>query len=371
MRVAILNLIMTTPVEGAIVPRASNQDTVIYNMARGFVSGGHRVTLLTSEEYRPTEAENLEFDVIYFPSVLKKIFKPTLLPYPTGLKKYLKKHSSDFDMLISVEAFSIASLIAARVAPKKLLIWQEMAKFQRLFFKIPAKIWYGIVVRTFLRDIPVVGMSQPAQSFAGQFMRNVSDRVVSHGVDESVFYPSERHSGYFIVVSSLVRLKRVDCIIQEYAQFVSSCGFYNVGLKIVGDGPEKDNLKKLAQESGCSDRIEFMGKRDHAVLSKILRDAVGLLVYTEKDLNMVSITEALVSGCPVLMNKVPLIRDRVEKYNLGIVKDDWGCEEMKMMIEKYDELHGNCIKERWRFTSKNVADTLCDIFLNQKALYKV
>ena len=114
-----------------------------------------------------------------------------------------------------------------------------------------------------------------------------------------------------------------------------------------------------------------MGKRGHAVLSKILRDAVGLLVYTEKDLNMVSITEALVSGCPVLMNKVPLIRDRVEKYNLGIVKDDWGCEEMKMMIEKYDELHGNCIKERWRFTSKNVADTLCDIFLNQKALYKV
>lgn len=48
-----------------------------------------------------------------------------------------------------------------------------------------------------------------------------------------------------------------------------------------------------------------------------------------------------------------------------------GCEEMKMMIEKYDELHCNCIKERWRFTSKNVADTLCDIFLNQKSLYKV
>ena len=50
MRVLILNFILSTAVDGKILRRKSNHDTMIYTMARGFVANGHEVRLLEGDE---------------------------------------------------------------------------------------------------------------------------------------------------------------------------------------------------------------------------------------------------------------------------------------------------------------------------------
>ena len=135
MNILLLNLIVNTPDNGLIPCRETNHDSMIYNMARGFVSNGHTVTIIASEEYRPHQPENNSFDVIYLPSRLPFIFKPALLPFPGGLYRHLKKNKDKYDLVISSETFSIASLIATIALPGKVMIWQELPTHQRLLFK--------------------------------------------------------------------------------------------------------------------------------------------------------------------------------------------------------------------------------------------
>ena len=94
MNILLLNLILHTPEKGVIPRRQTNHDSMIYNMARGFVANGHSVTLVASEEYRPMLPESNSFNVIYLPSRLPSVFKPSLLPFPVGLYRFLKKNKN-------------------------------------------------------------------------------------------------------------------------------------------------------------------------------------------------------------------------------------------------------------------------------------
>ena len=84
MKVLIINCILSTAEKGVITPKKSIWDCMISTFARGFIELGHKVTILASQEFKPTETEELPFDVIYFPSRWPKIFRPDLLPWPQG-----------------------------------------------------------------------------------------------------------------------------------------------------------------------------------------------------------------------------------------------------------------------------------------------
>lgn len=363
MKIIILNFILSTPINGKIISRESNCDTMIYNMARGFSSLGHEVTLLASEEYKPLKPEENDFKVVYFPSRFKRIFKPTLLPYPKGLVSFLKKETAEVDMVLAIETFSIPTLIASLICPKKMLIWQEVGVYQRMAFKIPAKLWCHVVARLTMSRIPIVAMSPGARSFAEKFMRRVSRQTVAHGADEKVFYPSQEPPGdYFIVVSMLVARKRIDSIIRIFARYVEKYDKATENLVIVGEGPEERNLKALVADLGVSGRVEFKGFLSHSRMNEYERRAKALVVNTASDLNMVSVTEAIANGTPVLMNTVPTTSAFVSQYCLGIAKNGWDEDDMKAMSDNYDNYHSNCVSQRQRFTNTGVAGLLCSLF---------
>ena len=115
MNILLINLIMTTAEKGVITRRASIGDTMICNFARGFVAGGHTVTIAAAAEFQPTTDEDYGFKVVYFKSRFPGLFKPHLLPWPQGFKTWLQQHESEFDMVVSSEAFSLATLFAAQV----------------------------------------------------------------------------------------------------------------------------------------------------------------------------------------------------------------------------------------------------------------
>lgn len=367
MRVLILNFILSTAVDGKILRRKSNHDTMIYTMARGFVANGHEVRLLASEDFRPLEPERNEFEVVYFPSALPSLFKPHLLPNPAGLRRYLAQNANDFDMVLSVESFSIPTLIASMVCPEKLMIWQEVGVYQRFAKKIPAKFWCHCIARLFMGNTRLVAMSPGARSFSKRFMKRVSDKVVAHGADETLFYPSAHSEDYFAVIAMLVKRKRVDSIIEKFADFTQKYPQEHTMLKIIGEGPEEDALKKQVEALGISDRVEFMGFLAHARMTEVERRAKAFLVNTSSDLNMVSVTEAIANGTPVLMNTVAETHAYVKKLGCGIVRDNWGADDLKTMLDRYEEFHSKAIAGRNQFLNTGVAEALVDIFNEDRA----
>ena len=351
MKVLIINCILSTAEKGFITPKKSIWDCMISTFARGFIELGHKVTILASQEFKPTETEELPFDVVYFPSRWPRLFRPDLLPWPQGMRAWLKQHSAEYDLVIASESFQISSLIAAGVCKSKLLIWQEMVRHQRLLFKLPSKFWHNVVVPTFMRDVTIVPRSLPAKQFMSRYSRHVSDMIVDHGTDASVLYPCEDHDKAFIVIARLVPGKNVDRIITKFSRLVALEPYRDYRLDIIGDGDQMQELEQLVASSGIQGNVVFHGFLSHEQLAEPLRRALALLVDTSNDLNMLTTAEAITSGTPVVTNTVPSTASFIAANGLGVVRDNWDENDLIEVINNYDKMHAACVKEGKELTN--------------------
>ena len=82
MNILLINPILYTVEERRIKRRQSIKDCLICNFAMGFIENGHKVTIATIEDYKPTDVEDFPFDIVYFASWMPGVFKPDRLPYP-------------------------------------------------------------------------------------------------------------------------------------------------------------------------------------------------------------------------------------------------------------------------------------------------
>lgn len=361
MKILIINCILSTAEKGVITPKKSIWDCMISTFARGFIELGHKVTILASQEFKPTENEELPFDVIYFPSRWPKIFRPDLLPWPQGMRAWLKQHSAEYDLVIASESFQISSLIAAGVCKSKLLIWQEMVRHQRLLFKLPSKFWHNVIVPTFMRDVTIVPRSLPAKQFMSRYSRHVSDVIVDHGTDASVLYPCEEHDKAFIVIARLVPGKNVDRIITKFSRLVALEPYRDYRLDIIGDGDQMQELKQLAVKLGVEKNVVFHGFLSHEQLAEPLRRSLALLVDTSNDLNMLTTAEAITSGTPVVTNTVPSTAPFIAANGLGAVRDGWDENDLIEVINNYDKMHAACVKEGKELTNVACARKMLEI----------
>lgn len=65
MNVLIINPILFTA-DNDIIPKVKSiKDSMIYNFALGFKQNGHQVTLYAAEDYKPTDIETFDFNVIF------------------------------------------------------------------------------------------------------------------------------------------------------------------------------------------------------------------------------------------------------------------------------------------------------------------
>jgi len=362
MKILIINPILHTPVNGRILTKESNRDTMIYNMARGFVESGHQITIIACENYKPDKPGTNPFDVIYLPSYLPQIFKPTVFPYLRGLKKYLRQNRHKFDLIITSELFSPNSLIAVRQAPEKTIVWHELALMQRFMHKIPAKIWYNIIVRALMRKAKVIARSEQAREFVRPFVKEISSETVGHGCDGAVFRPSAHPvRDAFAMVCVLVPRKQPLLILETFLKFIQNPEFAHYTLDIIGDGPLLGQMKQYVEKAGKTDNVIFHGFLDHTAYPRIAATSKGLLINTIQDNSMVTIPESIAMGTPVLLNSVPLLAEEIEQHKLGICADDWNEKHLRLMSENYLEFRSNCIARRNEYTSKGCADKIVRI----------
>jgi glycosyltransferase involved in cell wall biosynthesis len=99
--------------------------------------------------------------------------------------------------------------------------------------------------------------------------------------------PHRDAGSHFLIVSALVPYKRIDIA-------VDACARLGAPLRIVGDGPMRDELQRRAAAN-----IEFLGWRTPAEIREEYRRAVGLLLPGEEDFGIVPV-EAQACGCPVV-----------------------------------------------------------------------
>lgn len=360
MKILILNAILFTPNAGVIPSVDSIKDTMIYNMCLGFRKLGHEVTLCAASEYRPAAEEEYPFDILFFKSKYTRLFPPTVLPYSAELKRFLRRHAAEYDLVVSSEVFSFLSLFASLYAPSKTVIWQEMAIHPAKFHQLPSKIWYNVVARLFMRHPVVVGRSEDAAAFVARYHGNVSPLVADHGINAEKFVTRRDKTDSLVVIAQLIRRKNVDGIIKAFADFARRPAGEKYVLKIFGRGPLEAELRQLAHDLGVEDKVMFFGFTPHCVMAEHLASARASLLLTSQDLNVVSVPESIVCGTPVLMNSLPTTAKTVRKHGLGIVKDNWGADDIEAITSRNGHYVDNCIAYAPTLTSTHTASLLIE-----------
>jgi 1,2-diacylglycerol 3-alpha-glucosyltransferase len=74
MKVLILNSILFTADNYRIPKVKTIKDTMIYSVCLGFKELGHEVTLVAADDYRPTDNEDYDFEILFFHSCYKRVF---------------------------------------------------------------------------------------------------------------------------------------------------------------------------------------------------------------------------------------------------------------------------------------------------------
>lgn len=356
MRILVLNPILATPEKNVIPEITSIKDTMIHTMCEALHTLGHDVTLAAAADYAPTQKEDYNFEVKFFPSQGPKALA-ALIPFSWPMWRYVKSNAHRFDMILCSETFGFHTLFAALAAPRKTLIWQELAVLQKKFHRIPAKIWYNIVAPLTMRKCTVVARSEAARKFVGQYLPQVKPYVVEHGMDLDRFVAGLPKKNQFIVVSQLIERKNIGSIIRKFASFVKKYA-PEYRLLICGRGPEREKLEELVEELGIKDNVRFMGFRTHDEIGVMMAESRAMLVDTFQDANMITIPEAIVAGTPVITNCVPTT-DLIEGHGTGIRRDGWNEEDLLKVARdvSYSEA---CMKMREKLGSVHQATTLVD-----------
>lgn len=363
MNILILTSVLFTSHKGIIPKVKSIKDTMIYNMCLGFLDLGHDVTLIAAKEYMPINKEEYDFNILFFESKCKKVFPPAIFPYLPELKSYLLKYKDFYDIIISGETFSLQSLVAARICPEKTVIWQELTRHQRKFFRIPSKFWYNVIVPLFMKQTAlVVPRSFHAYEFISNYMPNVTENIVDHGINVNIFNYSDKKERYLISSSQLIYRKNVDSIIKIFNELHKIERYKDIKLLIAGRGDEEDKLKHLVLSLGLKDFVCFVGFLPQVELNKYIRESLCFLINTRKDLNMVSIPESIVSGTPILTNMQPSSAGYINKNELGIAKDNWGTDELIKIIDNNSYYVKKCIDFRENLSNTHCAASLISEF---------
>lgn len=174
---------------------------------------------------------------------------------------------------------------------------------------------------------PSPGMREVLRSFGV----DSAIEVVPNGVDLKPFrdeiYPIERGNMGFsetdtilIYVGRLGPEKNIPFLLRSFAGAVEA--FDNIGLVLVGDGPERDNLEDRARQMGINSRVRFLGLVPYSEMPAYLKMADAFVTASVTEVHPLSIIEAMAAGLPVLGINSPGVGDTVKDGFTGFLSQD-------------------------------------------------
>lgn len=210
----------------------------------------------------------------------------------------------DFDLVISVSS-SFAKGIITKPATKHINYCLTPTRFLWNRYQWPMgwlRSWDKIAAQ---RPDQIIAISKTVQQRIKRYY-DLGSQVIYPPVDINRFkIQDSRFKSYFLVVSRLVKYKRVDLAIRAFNQL-------GWPLKIVGTGQQERHLKAMAKAN-----IEFLGQLTDRQLVGYYQKCCGLVFPQEEDFGLVAV-EAQACGRPVIAYRAGGALETVVAKKTGI-----------------------------------------------------
>jgi glycosyltransferase involved in cell wall biosynthesis len=146
-------------------------------------------------------------------------------------------------------------------------------------------------------------------------------RVVPNAVDTTRFRPGSGGGGNRLVtVSMLNAQKGVDVLLRAFARVRETHA--DVSLDVVGDGPDRAQLERLARELDLDGAVIFHGAVPKDAIPDILAGSDVFVLASRFDNNPCVLVEAQASGLPIVATRVGGIPEIVEGNGRLVERDD-------------------------------------------------
>lgn len=203
-----------------------------------------------------------------------------------------------------------------------------------------------------------------------KYYRRDSD-IIYPPVDTRQFFISQTVGDYFLAGGRLVPYKRFDLLIQTFNRLKK------MKLKIFGDGPELENLRKISKNN-----IEFLGRVSDVDKAKLMSQARAFLHPQVEDLGITPI-ESMASGRPVIAYPVGGVTETVIPGETGVFfveqswnslldailhfnYENWDSAKIREHALKYDVAHfkdkmRKCVEDRYEEFKQGMNQCALDI----------
>ena len=162
-------------------------------------------------------------------------------------------------------------------------------------------------------------------------------KIVPFGIDLKKFNVTKNKHRKFTVLHTgrLTKEKNVCDIIVPFAKFAKR---KNVVLKIVGEGCEQENLKKLIKQLKLVNKVEFLNWVLRNKLPEIYNSADIFITLSESETFGIVILEAMACGLPIVGADFLAIPELVADKENGFLVNK---NDKKNITEKLNELFYN------------------------------
>ena len=198
--------------------------------------------------------------------------------------------------------------------------------------------------------------------------------VLPNGYDQNLFYPMNKQESskrlglpsdkkIILTVGNLLPIKGHKYLLLSFSKVIKK--EKNVFLIIVGNGPEKDNFKKLIMKLNIEKNVLLVGAKPHNEIPLWMNAADIFVLPSLNEGNPTVMFEALGVGLPFVGTTVGGVPEIInsEDYGLLCPPADPDCLAEKILIA----LEKNWDREKIReyggqFTWENIAKQILDIY---------
>lgn len=151
-------------------------------------------------------------------------------------------------------------------------------------------------------------------------------KIIYPPVDVNKFSPAKNDSevkDYYLFVSRLIGYKKCDLVVEAFNKL-------KLPLIIIGRGPEKERLQKIAESN-----IKFLGYLSDEKMKKYYREARAFIFAAEEDFGIVPV-EAMAAGRPVIAYSKGGATETVVDNKTGIFFPEQTAESLVMAVKGFN-----------------------------------
>ena len=312
----------------------------------------HNVTVLTSNEGQFGEFKIQDVDVIGCGDDRSYVQKGSFVSRLKFMKDALDKHKilEDIDLVIGYNfitypvAYKIAEKLNAKVALRYHDVWiGEWTKNMGI-----TGIFGEILERyIFKKDIDLyVAVSDFTRNNLNKYVDNTKTVTVHNIVDFPLVESKKYDRPTISCVARLVEYKRVNDLIKAVSLIKKEMP--EIQCKIIGTGPEEENLKNLTNQLSLDENVEFLGfVEEHDDVMKVVNSSDVFCLPSIVEGFGIVIIEAQSLETPFVAARIPPVVESSGQKG-GLFFEPKNHEELASQIIKIlndKELYKNLQKE--------------------------